>query len=159
LFHLVGDIHQPLHAVSLVSVNQFPEGDRGGDRIRLTRGRNLHALWDGLLGRRDRLRDVDREVLQLSDRTLYGDVWDTAAEETDVRKWVGESHELCMSVVCSPEILDAVRSTPAGMEVERLTLPESYMRDAGAVARKRIIAAGIRFGESLKTLTGEAVIP
>jgi hypothetical protein len=31
LFHLVGDLHQPLHSTALFSVNQFPKGDRGGN--------------------------------------------------------------------------------------------------------------------------------
>lgn len=42
LVHLVGDVHQPLHAGYA--------DDRGGNRFQLrafTRGSNLHALWDG----------------------------------------------------------------------------------------------------------------
>jgi hypothetical protein len=152
LFHLVGDIHQPLHTVSLVSVNRFPEGDRGGNLIPLSRGRNLHAFWDGLLGRRDRMRDIDREVAQLSDRTRYGEVWDTAAKETEVDRWVLEGNAVCKSAVYSPAILDAIRNTPAGEELKPITLPESYMQETGAIARKRIIAAGVRLGELLKTL-------
>ena len=30
LFHLVGDIHQPLHCTALFSAEHFPKGDRGG---------------------------------------------------------------------------------------------------------------------------------
>jgi hypothetical protein len=54
VLHLVGDLHQPLHCVSLFDAD-FPQGDRGGNSIRLRNsdaGRNLHALWDGLLGQR-----------------------------------------------------------------------------------------------------------
>ncbi|MCI0351205.1 MAG: hypothetical protein L0Z53_17415 [Acidobacteriales bacterium] len=94
---------------ALVSVNQFPDGDRGGNEIPLARGRNLHSLWDNLLGRQHYLRDVARTVAELSDREKYGDVWGTAAKETDVRKWVDESHELAESVVYSDAILNAVR--------------------------------------------------
>src|SRR5262245_31768244 len=32
LFHLVGDIHQPLHAVQLFTT-EYPNGDRGGNQI------------------------------------------------------------------------------------------------------------------------------
>jgi hypothetical protein len=32
LFHLVGDIHQPLHTVQLFTVD-YPQGDRGGNEI------------------------------------------------------------------------------------------------------------------------------
>lgn len=31
LIHMVGDIHQPLHAATLYS-NEFPRGDLGGNR-------------------------------------------------------------------------------------------------------------------------------
>jgi S1/P1 Nuclease len=32
LFHLVGDIHQPLHTAQLFTV-EYPKGDRGGNEI------------------------------------------------------------------------------------------------------------------------------
>ncbi|HVS69619.1 MAG TPA: S1/P1 nuclease [Phycisphaerae bacterium] len=57
--HLVGDVHQPLHAVTLIS-EEFPppDGDRGGNSIVVsyvgesgkTSVTNLHAFWDGAVG-------------------------------------------------------------------------------------------------------------
>ena len=32
LFHLVGDVHQPLHTAQLFTVD-YPQGDRGGNEI------------------------------------------------------------------------------------------------------------------------------
>ena len=130
-------------------MHQFPEGDRGGNSIRLVGGENLHSRWDGLLGRRDLLRDVDREVGEMSDRMKYGNEWDSARRETDVRKWVAESHELCKSVVYSAAILKAVRNTPPGADLVPIRLTDSYMRDAGNLARRRIIAAGLRLASLL----------
>lgn len=55
LAHLVGDIHQPLHATGRFTVNQA-QGDAGGNGVRFqsdgspSQPRNLHAFWDGLLG-------------------------------------------------------------------------------------------------------------
>jgi S1/P1 Nuclease len=150
LFHLVGDIHQPLHSTSLYSVKQFPDGDRGGNSIPLAGGENLHSRWDGLLGRRDLLRNVDMEVAELSDRQ-YRDVWRLAAKVTDPRKWADESHDLCKSVVYSDAILNSVRHTPAGAKMMPMKLPTAYMQQAGDVARRRVITAGVRLG----TLLGE----
>ncbi|HTE16838.1 MAG TPA: S1/P1 nuclease, partial [Armatimonadota bacterium] len=53
LFHLIGDVHQPLHTVALFAP-RFPQGDRGGNEffIRTEEGARtlgLHALWDGIL--------------------------------------------------------------------------------------------------------------
>jgi predicted NAD-dependent protein-ADP-ribosyltransferase YbiA (DUF1768 family) len=95
------------------------------------------------------LQDVDREVAELSDRMKYGNEWDSAKRETDVRKWVAESHELCKSVVYSAAILDAVRNTPPGADLVPIRLTDSYMRDAGNLARRRIIAAGLRLASLL----------
>jgi hypothetical protein len=125
----------------------------GGSLIPLVRGRNLHALWDGILGRRNLLRDVDREVAELWDRKRYGDVWVSAAKQTDPREWAKESHELCKSVVYSDAILNAIGSTPAGAEVSAIELPTSYTQQAGDVARRRIIQAGVRLGSLLKEVS------
>lgn len=50
LVHLVGDIHQPLHAVALYN-KTYPKGDAGGNFIKVTllngtTGYNLHKFWD-----------------------------------------------------------------------------------------------------------------
>jgi hypothetical protein len=54
VLHLAGDIHQPLHASSLVTP-RHPDGDRGGNldtldaRDRNPAFRELHAYWDRIL--------------------------------------------------------------------------------------------------------------
>jgi hypothetical protein len=146
LLHLVGDIHQPLHSTSLYSVNQLPDGDRGGNSIPLAGGENLHSRWDGLLGRRDLIREVDRQANELSNRVRYRDVWQSAATETDPSEWARESHQLCKSDIYSDDILSAVRGTPLGAQVEPLRLSDEYMRNAGGIAKRRIIEAGARLG-------------
>jgi hypothetical protein len=47
LIHFYGDLHQPLHNVSLVNEN-FPKGDQGGNLfvLDLPGARDLHSLWD-----------------------------------------------------------------------------------------------------------------
>src|SRR5262245_29872651 len=42
LLHLVGDLHQPLHATTRVGDTQ-PDGDDGGNAVKLTSPANLHA--------------------------------------------------------------------------------------------------------------------
>lgn len=49
LLHLVGDIHQPLHCVTRVNATH-PEGDDGGNGVKLTSPPNLHTYWDDVLG-------------------------------------------------------------------------------------------------------------
>jgi hypothetical protein len=51
LLHLVGDVHQPLHAGSRVTRPE-PEGDLGGNLFRLGPStENLHSYWDRMLDR------------------------------------------------------------------------------------------------------------
>jgi len=48
LIHVLGDVHQPLHAVELFN-EQFPKGDQGGNLflIKYINGiENLHKLFD-----------------------------------------------------------------------------------------------------------------
>lgn len=49
LIHMVGDIHQPLHSVSLFN-HTFPKGDAGGNFLKLTllnnTVQNFHSFWD-----------------------------------------------------------------------------------------------------------------
>ena len=51
IFHLAGDVHQPLHSASRVTERRDErEGDRGGNGFGLDEwNRNLHAFWDGAL--------------------------------------------------------------------------------------------------------------
>jgi hypothetical protein len=48
LVHIIGDIHQPLHAAQLVD-SQFTDGDQGGNLFQIYYQGNLmklHGFWD-----------------------------------------------------------------------------------------------------------------
>ena len=50
IIHYVGDIHQPLHATTLVD-DEYPNGDAGGNFEHIPNicgASNLHAVWDSL---------------------------------------------------------------------------------------------------------------
>jgi hypothetical protein len=53
LFHLVGDIHQPLHSAQIFTTG-YPNGDRGGNSVCVrtkesNQAINLHRFWDGVI--------------------------------------------------------------------------------------------------------------
>ena len=85
---------------------------------------------------------VGREVTELR---ANRELWNVEAE-TDIGGWIAESHELAETVAYDPVILEAVRGTPPGTKLAKINLPESYMQEAGGVARQRIVAAGVRCG-------------
>jgi hypothetical protein len=65
LMQLVGDIHQPLHATALVTPKLFPEGDRGGNEIKIAGPTNLHKRWDDLLGSPATVGSVGTKATQI----------------------------------------------------------------------------------------------
>lgn len=141
LFHLVGDAHQPMHSTALVC-ERFNGGDRGGNLIPTMQSKNLHALWDGLLGRRDSMDDVTREVQQL--RQLKDD-WEIAAT-AEPAEWIAESHELAKSFAYDRTIIDAALKPG---ELAPINLPPAYLKAAGEHARRRVVAAGLRLAALL----------
>jgi hypothetical protein len=52
LIHFYGDLHQPLHNVSLAN-EEFPKGDNGGNsfKIKMPGFTDLHSLWDTCVGK------------------------------------------------------------------------------------------------------------
>ena len=73
VMHLIGDIHQPLHSVSLFC-EAFPKGDHGGnDSLYRLGGRRiikLHQFWDDLLG-----KSVTRSSVKKGARRGSGSRW------------------------------------------------------------------------------------
>ena len=102
LCHLVGDAHQPCHAGSLYVEHVFAEGDRGGNSIKLTNGRNLHALWDGLLGSRFSEGDVNRRIREIQALNL------PVVSQATPAIWLAESRAEAKRSVYTAEIMQPV---------------------------------------------------
>jgi hypothetical protein len=148
--HLVGDIHQPLHAAD--------NGDHGGNLVPVvlegvrTRGReNLHRAWDGDLvqltldsrNRQQPPRNID--ALTAEAANLVREVGQGTPDS-----WARESNNLARNVayhypgfVCN--------SLPAGVVV----LDAAYLDDAHVVVRERLLLAGAR----LASLLNKALAP
>jgi hypothetical protein len=94
LFHLIGDVHQPLHTAQFFT-REFPDGDRGGNEICVLVAAdrtplNLHALWDGLVTSSNnvsRLRLIGRGL-----RSQFSNIEPTKLFNSDPRTWAKESY-------------------------------------------------------------------
>lgn len=137
ILHLVGDMHQPMHSTALFS-ERFPKGDRGGNSIKTVQGRNLHSLWDNLLGRSHKPNDVRREV---SDLTLSRQLFTEVDTHTDIDAWIVESHQIAKDFAYHQSIVDGVQQKG---DIPPFNLPGTYLTDAGSIARQRVVAAGLR---------------
>lgn len=145
LLHLIGDIHQPLHAGALVSSELFVEGDRGGNGIRI-RGGNLHSAWDQAL-RGPSMNENLRNLLQHTDT---GTIVDTAFRPT---LWLHESRSILLEQVYPASVINNIRrSERTGDRLGSVTLSQDYQREMQETAARRVSTAGLRMGAALANL-------
>ncbi len=147
--HLVGDLHQPLHAAD--------NDDRGGNEVQValagvkTRGReSLHRAWDNDFVKLA-LHARNRQQPPAGMDTLAGEAQSLVAQagQGNPDSWVSESNNLARNVayrypgfVCG--------SPPAGI----VLLDEGYVQDAVALVRERLLLAGARLAHLLNQSLG-----
>ena len=149
LAHLVGDSHQPCHAGSLYVKGIFPDGDRGANRIKTVQRRNLHALWDSLLGDQFDETDIERRMFEIKNNTR---VWSAARRaarqprDRSIRVWLQESRALGAGVVYATDVGDALKAAQRSgrTELEVVDLSEAYLKNAGRIAQERAAYAAFR---------------
>jgi len=146
VLHLVGDLHQPLHTGGAVTDNLFPDGDRGGNAIRIRGGSNLHAVWDQALRELpfqrtlDGLIDEARDIQQNNRHPL--------APDTEL--WLQESRQWLHEAVYTSSIRSAISVADAsGDRLPPLTLDEEYVERMQDISRQRIALSGLRLAELL----------
>jgi S1/P1 Nuclease len=149
--HLVADSHQPCHAGSLYVEGLFPEGDRGANSIKTKQSKNMHALWDGLLGPKWDEADINRRVTEVPkvvrSRPAPGEI---TLHPGGIEEWLNESISYATQYVYTSVVMEpisvAVRS--GSKELAELDLPESYLKEAGRVAKIRAAEAGARLSRA-----------
>jgi hypothetical protein len=102
LFHLVGDIHQPLHTAQLFTV-EYPQGDRGGNEIcvRVTQAgqpMDLHRFWDGVITSSSNLTRLRNEATALRTRQEFQRSQLTEIASTNFESWAKESFEIATKI-------------------------------------------------------------
>ncbi len=147
LLHLVGDLHQPLHAASRCTDEQ-PGGDRGGNDFPVVGAANLHSYWDGGVGllkttiARPLTADGMAKIAAIKAQVVAAYPESQAASavaEKDFMKWAQESQELAKST--------------AYADLEPHDAPSAaYMANAQRVVRERIALVGYRLAELLNEI-------
>ena len=155
LIHYVGDIHQPLHAVSMYS-DDFPKGDRGGNSFQLDQLNpqykitELHALWDSVVTAYasdwkepleeedwDTITDGAKEITGKYDRSSFD------LQITNVQGWANESLTIAKAHVY------------AG--IKQYEWPsDDYIETGIQIAEKRIAQAGYRLADILVSIYSNA---
>ncbi|OHX12139.1 S1/P1 nuclease [Chromobacterium sphagni] len=135
LIHMVGDIHQPLHAADNL--------DRGGNdfKVQLPGSRkvgNLHSVWDTAL--------VQQQLAGASEQSWAGQDLqryrrDVAGwQRGSVMDWVHESNQYARSEVYGPLAGFACGSSPA----TPVYLDNTYLRAGGLLVEQQLAKAGAR---------------
>jgi hypothetical protein len=155
--HLIGDIHQPLHAATFVSA-LFPQGDRGGNTEALAAGaiagdpveaaaapQRLHALWDDALGAETDPAVIDVLARSLETASYARSTFPQLTQDTTVQSWAQESHALAQEVV----YIDGTLPITEAADHATVTLPPAYLETLHAVANRQIALAGLRLADTL----------
>jgi hypothetical protein len=156
LFHLVGDIHQPLHCVALFS-EQFPTGDKGGNdafiRIRSSPVK-LHAMWDGLLGTGTSPGSINSDVREIEAvmKEEAADVKKELDAHQSFESWGREGQEVARTVVyLNGELkVAASKARRIATDADVPTAPDGYAQNCGKVARVQVGKAGMRLAEEVR---------
>jgi hypothetical protein len=161
VLHMVGDLHQPLHAAALFT-KDAPAGDEGGNVAYIPwRGRaeKLHFLWDGVVGWDEFSSPmlsaygmVDLMVREFQRRHKVTD------EERAVKKvndWAAESRDLADKEAYSFKgtalpITFHFNSHMHLKAADLKPLPPGYAERARQIAEKRVALAGLRLADQLK---------
>jgi hypothetical protein len=135
VIHLVGDLHQPLHAGE--------RHDKGGNLMRVKVNRRtyaLHAVWDYVLLERLHLT-LDSAKAMLEDGIAADPAWISRNAQGTPARWALETHGL--SSACY--VLHG-KAMPAGRKVQ---LDREYVRDATLASLEQIKRAGARLAFAL----------
>jgi hypothetical protein len=154
LFHLVGDLHQPLHAVARCT-KELPDGDQGANLVWVTRRgdgepRRLHMVWDNMLGNFSAYQAVTGLAGIVKRKIRFSDA---ERQITDPAAWAEESLHLAKSNGYNfrGKPIDLVISTDVKGPATAPRLPEEYESEGSEVARRRVALAAARLADLLKT--------
>lgn len=159
LLHLVGDIHQPLHATARFT-QQSKHGDSGGNAVILCprrgmacsqRFNSLHAFWDDALGTGDSALGALR-LACLKPATASSHCLPQAPAEAlaidDPGTWAQESFQLARAVAYK---------RPIGAGKGPYYLTKSYQASVGSTAEKQVALGGARLAKLLNQALASGV--
>ena len=151
LFHLLEDIHQPLHTIALFDVGH-PAGDKGGNETYIKVGETggkvkLHSFWDKLP--KGTFDNIPAKADALLKNAKYKETGLTElTTHTTLHGWiVNESVKLAK--------VDAYKNgTITGTEAAPTVVDVAYKTNAAKIAERRVVLAGIRLAKELVRIYG-----
>jgi hypothetical protein len=140
LIHLVGDVHQPLHAAERFRKNNV-DGDSGGNEVKLrcagpvACASNLHSMWDGALGSSPDLATITAEGNALDARPV-----DPDPEAANPKAWIQQSSDLARSDVYKTTAGVALGNPVADIDAAYATRSRSIAETRAIIGARRLAA-------------------
>lgn len=146
LFHLVGDVHQPLHTTALFSA-AYPRGDRGGNAIFIrvkpeSATINLHSFWDGLILGSERFQSTTNAASKLRSTFQRRRLSELSAKP--FAQWAQESFRQAVQFAYRNGTLQGGPDKDNGV-----ALPADYVSTNKPIAERRVALAGYRLADTL----------
>jgi hypothetical protein len=161
LFHLVGDVHQPLHTVQLFTA-KYPNGDRGGNEICIRpmpnrKAMNLHEFWDDVITSSMNISRLRNRATALRNSDEFSRRQLTELAASNFESWTKESFEIAVKIAYQNGAFFGTpkETRPNCNEIDAAVLPAGYAKAAGRISDRRIVLAGYRLADVLKRITGE----
>ena len=166
LFHLTGDLHQPLHAIVGVD-SVYPTGDSGGNSILITAPDSieteLHAYWDDILGGSAGSDRFTKRVLLDKDAATASRIVTglsmvqlaTTRDDLEPAHWADESKAIAIRdtytfpMIKTVQIKDRLGNP---QQAEMVTLDDNYHATALADCQQQVKLAAYRLAQILKKL-------
>lgn len=153
LIHLIGDVHQPLHAASYVT-KEHPKGNAGGNAFKLEEPKtDLHTYWDRTLQWFDdvtapleekgwkKIETYSKELMEENPRSKF----DEELKKDKTGDWILESKKICEKVVYNGV-------TEGGK------ITQEYRLKAKDLIRRQLTLGGYRLADTIiKTFSNEEV--
>ena len=156
IFHVVADLHQPLHCTSMFR-DDLPTGDRGGNSVQISIRSGpvvLHSFWDGLLGRGYTTGSINKDVVEIEAvmKEKAATVGLELEQHQTPESWAKEGFELCKRAVYLDGQLKLGKSSGRGNRGgDAPPAPEDYAPACGRTARIQVGKAGVRLaGEMVR---------
>ena len=160
VLHLIGDLHQPLHAATLLS-DTYPTGDMGGNSLAVVDSSqvplNLHSFWDQLLDTGDSYEFVAETADSISRSPQYDprNLPEFKSHLT-IQSWADESFSAAVTFAYAEGNLKFAdwRDFNSGKitAAEVPHLKSTYILNASDVAKRRVSLSGARLAAVLKKL-------
>jgi len=137
IVHVVGDLHQPLHAGD--------NNDRGGNQVKVGEYTNLHSEWDNAFVKKlARGKNSKKLADELATRySAEAQIWQTGKP----LNWANESNQAARKIAYGE--LPGFNCDVSYLFIEKL--PKSYVDESQPVVERRLAMAGFRIAYVLNT--------